>query len=163
MSQFFKVSALIALSFLLANIQLGDGKLIFICYSIAFDILFLFEFFKLSLSNITNSNAGLAFRAAGEGMRDCRKQTGYEDIDNVKDCQKFASDARKSFRKTESSSFSPKGCYLYRNQAVFYNFHSTGGERSDESPLCIAIAFIFFRISVSTSFLTICLKSKQRT
>merc|ERR1712126_286077 len=80
---------------------------------------------------------GLAFRAAGDGWRSCSKQTGYEDIDDVKDCRKFASDARKSFRKTESSSSSPKGCYLYRNQAVFYNFHSTGGGRSDETPICI--------------------------
>ena len=70
-------------------------------------------------------------------MRDCRKQTGYDDIDDVKDCQKFASDARKRFRKTESSSSSPKGCYLYRNQAVYYNFHNIGGERYDESPICL--------------------------
>ena len=89
------------------------------------------------LFSITYSNTGLAFRAAGDGMRDCRKQTGYDDIDDVKDCRKFASDARKSFNKTESSSSSPKGCYLYRNRAVFYNFHNTGGGRSDESPICL--------------------------
>ena len=89
------------------------------------------------LFNITYSNTGLAFRAAGDGMRDCRKQIGYDDIDDVKDCRKFASDARKSFSKTESSSSSPKGCYLYRNRAVFYNFHNTGGGRSDESPICL--------------------------
>ena len=139
MSLIFKFSVLIALSFLWANVKLVEGKLIHICNPILFYILIIIQLkvLKLSLSNITYSNVGLAFRAAGDGWSNCSKQTGYDDIDDVKDCRKFASDARKSFSRTESSSSSPKGCYLYRSRAVYYNFHNIGGERSDESPICL--------------------------
>ena len=87
------------------------------------------------------SNLGVSFQLVGmEKQRNCSSLADYEDIDNVHDCKKFASEAGHPFKGTIWSSYYSKGCYWIDsrgNKMVYYNYHLTGGFHSDAIPVCV--------------------------
>ena len=87
-------------------------------------------------------NLGRSFQLVGlEKQRNCSSLEDYEDIDNVHDCKRFASEAGHSFKGTIWSNYYPKGCYWYENRGntiVSYNYHLTGNShQADAIPVCI--------------------------
>jgi len=84
---------------------------------------------------------GVSFQLVGmEKQRNCSSLADYEDIDNVHDCKKFASEAGHPFKGTLWSNYYSKGCFWYEskgNKMVYYNYHLTGGFRSDAIPVCV--------------------------
>ena len=141
MKHSFQYNVLITLCLLYVKLDSCDGILYLYLRIIMYIVSkWAQECLMSQLNSTIYSNLGVPFHLVGmENQRNCSSLADYEDIDNVHDCKKFASEAGHSFKGTKWSKYYPIGCYWFDrgNKMVYYNYHLTGGFQSDAIPVCI--------------------------
>ena len=61
---------------------------------------------------------------------------GKAPIIEESECRKAAASLKGTFKRKETESAYPKGCYSINGGAVFFNIHPTGKTHKQSSPIC---------------------------
>ena len=110
--------------------------------------------YYLFLQNIQFCLGLPSIRLAGYDKANCSSLIDYEDMEDVRDCTKFAREADLTFGGGVFFSSVPKGCYWKKwykrgkssrfggssgswNVEINFNYHLTGDSDEDRSPICI--------------------------
>ena len=142
MKHSIQFNVLITLCLLYVKMDSSDGILHLFCILITyFRSKLAKEYLMSELNSTIYLNLGLSFQLVGMlKQRNCSSLADYEDVDNIYDCKKFASEAGHPFKDTIWSNYYPKGCYWYEyrgSKMVYYNYHQTGKSQEDSIPVCI--------------------------
>jgi len=75
-----------------------------------------------------------SYVTSAPGTNECLD--GSVPITSADGCAEAAASEGLTFGGTEEMGNYPKSCYVYHNQAVYFNFHTSGQEQSWSAPLC---------------------------
>ena len=67
--------------------------------------------------------------------------SGFRDLSTEEECSGAVNYAKTFngkayYAKLTTNSFNHKGCFIYDSGAMFFNMHSTGGRRSEDTSIC---------------------------